>query len=74
VEQEDRDWGKVVTVGHPFHMALTPARVGSTTPYLGEDTVATLKAVGLTDEDIDALADGGVVQHPDHAGREKAPT
>jgi crotonobetainyl-CoA:carnitine CoA-transferase CaiB-like acyl-CoA transferase len=74
VEQDDRDWGRVVTVGHPFHMGLTPARVGSTTPYLGEDTVAALRAAGLTDEVIDALTERGVVEHPDHAGRAKAST
>jgi crotonobetainyl-CoA:carnitine CoA-transferase CaiB-like acyl-CoA transferase len=62
LEQDDRKWGKVKTVGHPFHMALTPATVGDWTPELGEDTESVLLAAGLAPERIAELAESEVVQ------------
>jgi CoA:oxalate CoA-transferase len=62
LEQDDRKWGKVKTVGHPFHMALTPATVGDWTPELGEDTESVLLAAGIAPERIAELAESEVVQ------------
>ena len=62
LEQDDRKWGKVKTVGHPFHMALTPATVGDWTPELGEDTESVLLGAGLAPERIAELAGSEVIQ------------
>jgi len=62
VEQDDRDWGPIKTVGHPFHMSRTPGRVGTTTPRLGEHTEAALSAAGYSREQIDGLVEASVVE------------
>ncbi len=62
VEQEDREWGPVKTVGFPFHMSRTPGSVGSTTPQLGEDTEEALLALGYRREEIEALIKDQVIE------------
>lgn len=62
VEQEDRKWGSVKTVGLPFHLERTPGRVGTVTPELGEDTTEELLIAGLTREQIADLAARGIVE------------
>ncbi|GAA3237999.1 CaiB/BaiF CoA-transferase family protein [Pseudonocardia petroleophila] len=62
VEQQDRKWGRVRTVGHPFHMSRNPAVVGDRTPELGEDTRSALLAAGFGDAEIDGLLEAGIVE------------
>ncbi|MFC0529082.1 CaiB/BaiF CoA transferase family protein [Phytohabitans kaempferiae] len=62
VEQDDPEWGKVRTVGHPFHMSLTPGTVGPSTPALGESTRAELRRLGRTDQEAEDLRARGVVE------------
>ncbi len=69
VDQVDRTWGPIKMVGHPFHMSVSPAIVPDWTPELGEDTVAELLAVGLSQAEIDELLAAGVVE----AFEEKSP-
>ncbi|ODU07393.1 MAG: hypothetical protein ABS81_01150 [Pseudonocardia sp. SCN 72-86] len=71
VEQEDPKWGTVKTVGFPFHMSASPASVGTWTPELGEDTDVALRAVGFTDEQIDELVSGGIVERGPEASVDK---
>lgn len=70
VEQEDREWGRVKVVGHPFHMSQTPAHVQDWTPELGEDTCRELRAAGVTEHDLDRLLHDEVVH--DAARRKSA--
>jgi crotonobetainyl-CoA:carnitine CoA-transferase CaiB-like acyl-CoA transferase len=64
VEQPDREWGTVRTVGNPFVLTGTPARVGATTPGLGEDSAAVLDELGRTADQVRALAEAGVIEAP----------
>jgi crotonobetainyl-CoA:carnitine CoA-transferase CaiB-like acyl-CoA transferase len=63
VEQEDRRWGRVTTVGFPFHLSATPPRVGDWTPELGEDTERQLRLLGLSTSDLDRLRRDGVIDN-----------
>jgi crotonobetainyl-CoA:carnitine CoA-transferase CaiB-like acyl-CoA transferase len=62
VDQDDPTWGRVTTVGHPFHLSDNPATVGNWTPALGQDTDALLLEAGFSRDQIDALADGKVIE------------
>lgn len=55
VEQDDRAWGRVKVVGHPFHMSQTPAHVHDWTPELGEDTCRELLLAGVPEQEIERL-------------------
>jgi crotonobetainyl-CoA:carnitine CoA-transferase CaiB-like acyl-CoA transferase len=62
VEQPDDTWGTVRTVGNPFLLSATPARVGGWTPELGADTYDVLDRLGLPQHRIDQLAADGIVE------------
>ncbi|MET9221420.1 CoA transferase [Streptomyces sp. NPDC003300] len=72
VEQPDATWGTVRTVGSPFLLSATPARVGDWTPELGADTRDVLARLGVPQDRIDALVADGVVEQarPAHAPSE----
>lgn len=60
--QQDERWGEQKVVGHPFHLSETPARVGTWTPELGEDTERELLAAGFTAEQVADLAARQIVE------------
>ncbi|MER7282710.1 CoA transferase [Dactylosporangium sp. NPDC000244] len=62
VEQPDATWGTIRTVGSPFLLSGTPARVGGWTPELGADTTGVLKDLGISPDRIDGLVAQGVVE------------
>ncbi|MET7401658.1 CoA transferase [Dactylosporangium sp. NPDC005572] len=62
VEQPDATWGTIRTVGSPFLLSVTPARVGGWTPELGADTTDVLKDLGVPPDRIDELVAHGVVE------------
>ncbi len=64
LEQDDRTWGRIKVVGHPFHMTGTPAKVRDWTPELGEHSVSELARVGVSGADIELLIAAGVVEIP----------
>ena len=64
LEQDDRTWGRIKVVGHPFHMTGTPATVRDWTPELGEHSVSELARVGVSGADIELLIAAGVVEIP----------
>ncbi|SFF58686.1 formyl-CoA transferase/CoA:oxalate CoA-transferase [Actinacidiphila alni] len=75
VEQPDPDWGTVRTVGNPFLLSATPARVGGWTPELGADTREVLGRLGFPHDRIERLLASGVVEQaeaPDPDGPARA--
>jgi crotonobetainyl-CoA:carnitine CoA-transferase CaiB-like acyl-CoA transferase len=54
--------GTVTTPGFPFRMAATPAAVTRPAPLVGQHTSDVLGELGLSDAEIGALADAGVVR------------
>jgi len=53
--------GPVSVLRYPVTLTDTPAAVRSAAPVAGADTVAVLREVGYTDEEIDALMAGGAI-------------
>ncbi|MFT4289134.1 CaiB/BaiF CoA transferase family protein [Nocardioides sp.] len=74
VEQPDETWGTVRTVGNPFLLSATPARVGGWTPELGADTRAVLEHLGMAPERIDELLAEGIVEQAGSATAPSAPS
>jgi len=53
--------GEVAMTGFPVKFSETPLRVHRTTPELGRDGPATLRAAGLDEDEIEALVERGVL-------------
>ena len=59
--------GPVRQLGSPMRFSRTPVRRGAAGPRLGAHTRAALQDVaGLSDTDVDALIEAGVVAEPEH--------
>ena len=52
--------GRIPQLGFPVKFSGTPGRITSPPPSLGEHTAQVLGRLGFTDEQIQAMAAGGV--------------
>ncbi len=64
VELDQPELGPVRQLGVPVKMSRTPGRADVPAPALGEHTREVLGAVGYSDEEIDAMMEGGAVAGP----------
>lgn len=61
--------GPVRQLGSPMRLSRTPVRRDTAGPRLGANTRAALEEVaGLSPDEVDALAEAGVVAEPEHPG------
>ncbi len=68
LRQQTRDGHTLDVPGIVPKMSATPGAIRSSAPKLGDDTLAVLREVGLTDVQIAALQAAGVVQGTDKKG------
>jgi len=61
VEIDDKTIGKYRAVGNPMKLDQTPAQYLKGASALGEDNIAILKNIGLSDEDIDKLQKKAII-------------
>jgi len=54
--------GNVKQIASPMRLSETPARISRAGPLLGEHTAEVLAGIGYSQQDIDALAEAGVVR------------
>jgi len=59
--QHTRDGHDVDVPGIVPKMSATPGRIRTSAPHLGDDTDAVLREIGLTDAQVAALRERGVV-------------
>jgi len=60
-ELQNGDLGTYKATGHPIRFSETPVKPGSGAPTRGEHSVSVLKAFGYSEEDIEQLAQQGIV-------------
>lgn len=53
--------GKMKTIGTPSKLSKTPGEIKSPAPLLGEHTDEVMKSLGITDEQIKALKEKGII-------------
>lgn len=61
VELTHRKVGKYTVVNNPIRMSLTPPKISSPAPGVGEHTEALMRELGYTSADIAALAGAGAI-------------
>ena len=61
VELEDPELGALKNIGIPVKLSLTPGRIRSRAPDLGEHSQEVLLGAGYTQAAVKALRDGGVI-------------
>ena len=61
VEIDDKTIGKYRAVGNPMKLDQTPAQYLKGASALGEDNIAILKSIGLSDEEIDKLQKKAII-------------
>jgi len=64
VELQHPQAGTTHAIGCPIHFSATPTQTDAPAPLLGQHTREVLRGFGLTDAEIDALVDEGVVGTP----------
>jgi crotonobetainyl-CoA:carnitine CoA-transferase CaiB-like acyl-CoA transferase len=72
VEMEHPKLGKIKTLGIPIKFSETPLQIRQPAAWLGQHTTETLKKIGYSDEEIEALFEEGVIynKYQEEAGVE----
>lgn len=65
IEVNDTNVGKFKTFGLPVKFSKTKCEIRKSSPKLGEDTVALMKEVGYTQEEIDKMIEEEIVGIPE---------
>ncbi|MDX2305866.1 MAG: CoA transferase [Microscillaceae bacterium] len=64
IEQEHPKAGKIKNLGVPLKFSGTPAQAQWVAPMLGEDSVAILQEMGISEQKIQELVDRGILKIP----------